>query len=255
MDNFLQFYLVSHAGNCVGANYDTNQLINIHFSGDKIYVGSVIFYTDKSSYHHQNFRHTNATFSEIVVDKNLDFLKRHKVLDKLQGFVPPMNNLLDIIYPLDLPRIIAKFKSSTRKQFNLAFRVKKSGSLDCIFVYGQFYMGNTHNGSSVISAFISPAILDNFNEDELFIPSTEVLIKQECVDSSAESGCKLEMTERAPPEIHSGVNEESSPRTNDREILSALDELFPLDGSDDEFKDMPQLELPDFITRLNSDYH
>lgn len=229
-----------------------------------MYVGSVLFYADKSSFHHQNFQYSNANFAEIILDQNFDFLKRHKLLEKMQNFTPPLNNFLDSVFPVDLPRVMESFNCGTiKKQFNLSYRVKKADSMDSIMVYGQFYMGNTQNGNNVISAFVSPAILDKLDEDELYEKKEgqKMTIKTE----------KIEMPKRTTlsPQGSSGASESCSSDSyindldlistygnllpeNDRDILDALDEFFPTMQEEDDYKDMPFLEMPSYIKCFDS---
>ena len=227
-----------------------------------MYVGSVTFYADKSSFHHQNFQYSNTNFAEIILDQNFEFLKRHKLIEKMQNFNPPLSNFLDSVFPIDLPRVMKSFKCATlRKQFNLAYRVKKADSLDSIMVFGQFYMGNTQNGNNVISAFVSPAILDKLDEDELYEQKEreKIVIKQETIEVTKMNALS--------PQGSTSTNESYSSDSyiddlnligsygnllpdNDRDILDALDEIFPTlhdDSMDDDYKDMPYLEMPSYI--------
>ena len=240
-------------------------------SGDKVYVGSVLFYTDKSSFHHQNFQHSNANFAEIILDENFDYLKRHKLLDKMQGFSPPLSNFLDTISPLDLSRVLSSFSKGSKKSFNLTFHIKKVDSADYIMVYGQFYLGNTQNGNNVISAFISPAVLEKMDESELLSAQTNIIVKEEVDEIPS---VNLISEEMEPPTIKENQSPHGSVSTNesydssvidefellgsygnllpddDQEILNALDEMFPSqDSSDEEFKlnEMPYLEIPGYI--------
>ena len=241
-----------------------------------MYVGSVSFYSDKSSFHHQSFQHTNTNFSEIVLDDKFEFLKRHKLLEKMQNFSPPISNFLDTIHPADLPSVLSEFSTAGRKHFNMGYRVKKAGSQDSILVYGQFYLGNTQNGNNVISAFISPAVLDQLDEDELAASSgikDEPQIKEEKMEmgSSSTGGSPGggSAGDGSPGRGSTSTNDSYSSFSeevdligsygnllpeNDHEILLALDHMFPSPSESDseDYKGMPQLDIPgSFITCLN----
>lgn len=243
--------------------------IIVIISGDKVYVGSVTFYADKSSLHHQNFQYSNTNFAEIILDQNFEFLKRHKLLEKMQNFSPPLSNFLDGVYPVDLPRVLESFKFSTlKKQFNLAYRVKKADSLDSIMVFGQFYMGNTQNGNNVISAFISPAILDKLDENELYDQKEEtdnIVIKEEKIEMIKSSSLSPQGSTNTSDSYSSDcfvddlnlINSYGNLLPdNDRDILDALDEIFPSvhddTSTDDDYKDMPFLEMPSYIKCFDS---
>ena len=229
------------------------------------------FYADKSSFHHQNFQYSNTNFAEIILDQNFDVLKRHKLLEKMQNFTPAFNNFLDSILPTDLPKVMEAFNNAAiKKQFNLAYRVKKADSLDSIMVFGQFYMGNTQNGNNVISAFISPAILDELDEDELYVQKKgepQIVIKQEKIEVtvtkrdtlSPQSSTSTNESELSSEGYIDNLDLISSYGNllpeNDRDIIDALDEIFPSvhdDSTDDDYKDMPFLEMPSYIKCFDS---